>query len=279
MTGWFETPPFGWESLVERALEEDIGTGDVSAALVPKGISSNWYVEVEHTGVLCGIAIAANILSRAPGSVQVLYEDGSGVKPGQVVLRGKSKASSLLSYERVALNFLMVLSGVSSKVSEYVEAVSGTSAAILDTRKTIPGLRNLEKYAVRCGGGLNHRFGLYDAVMIKDNHIRALGSITHAVHSARSRYGPLMGVEVECTSAKEVEEAVDAGADVVMLDNMSLEAMAGLVRDFKGKCRFEASGGVSLESVAAVAGTGVDFISVGRITHSVAALSFHLEFE
>ena len=173
----------------------------------------------------------------------------------------------------------MMLSGVSSLTNWFVRSVGKNQARIVDTRKTVPGLRSLQKYAVRCGGGSNHRLGLYDAVMIKDNHIRACGSIAKAVQRARESIGHTVKIEVECESRAMVREAIEAGADIIMLDNMSAEAMKPILETYKGQAIFEASGGVTLQSVNAIADTGVDIISVGALTHSAPALSFHLEIE
>ena len=187
-------------------------------------------------------------------------------------------AKRALMVERTALNFLMHLSGVATLTNEFVKRIDGTGAKIIDTRKTLPGMRALQKYAVRCGGGHNHRMGLYDGAMIKDNHIAALGSIQAAVEKVRSYASHLIRIEVECENLQQVEEAVNAGADVVLLDNMDPFMMREAVQGFRGKVLFEASGGVSIDTVRGVANTGVDLISVGALTHSAVALPIHLEF-
>ncbi|MBX3112151.1 MAG: carboxylating nicotinate-nucleotide diphosphorylase [Fimbriimonadaceae bacterium] len=275
-SGWSLPEPEGWRTLVEIALAEDIGTGDISAAAVPPGTSADWYVEVQQPGVACGIGAAAAVLG--PGDVEVLQVDGDTVGPGTVLLRGHGDARHLLTRERTALNFLMHLGGVATLTSRYVEALAGTGCRLLDTRKTTPGLRHMEKYAVRCGGGTNYRVGLYDMAMLKDNHLQAAGSIAAALAAVRPGLSPGTMVEVECADLDMVAEAVASGADIVMLDNMTLADMAEAVRRHKGKTLFEASGGVTLQTVRAIGETGVDFVSVGALTHSAPALSVHLEF-
>ena len=227
-----------------------------------------------------------SLLTSAPTlqtGFQRLASDGASVGPGQALLRVHGPARILLSAERVALNYLQRLSGIATLTSRYVDAVRGTKARILDTRKTAPGWRRLEKYAVTCGGGFNHRFGLYDQVLIKDNHLSALrqekpNAITAAVQRARARY-PALLVEVEADTLEQVAQAVEAGADRVLLDNMSLDQMRAAVNLVAGRAKLEASGGVSLHTVRAIAETGVDFISVGAITHSAPAVDIGLDFE
>jgi nicotinate-nucleotide pyrophosphorylase (carboxylating) len=203
--------------------------------------------------------------------------DGERIKRGDTIIEGRANARRVLMCERTALNFLMHLSGIATVTNLYVHKVEGTGARIVDTRKTLPMLRSLEKYAVRCGGGHNHRMGLYDGVMIKDNHIAAVGSIREAVKRVRGYISHMVKVEVECESLEQVEEAVSAGAEVVLLDNMDPFTMREAANKFKGKCILEASGGVGLDTVRAIAQTGVDLISVGALTHSAVSLPFHLE--
>ncbi len=271
--GWLMPEPPGWREHVEIALREDIGTGDVSAAAVPLGTYSDWYVEAQQVGVACGIGVGVFILGGT-----ACLTDGDTMAPGSILIQGSGDSRHLLSRERTALNYLMRLSGVATLTSEFVKAVAGTGCRILDTRKTTPGLRHMEKYAVRCGGGSGYRAGLYDMAMLKDNHLQAAGSVTGAIEAVRPTLSKGMKLEVECTDLTQVEQAVAAGADVVMLDNMGLDEMRNAVSTFRGRVEFEASGGVTLESVRRIAETGVDFISVGALTHSAPAASIHLEF-
>lgn len=279
MSGWLGPAPAGWERIVDAAYEEDLGHGDLTACLwdhEPPTVS--WRIEAQAPGVLCGSAIAAYGLLAAGPMLDWEVGDGSAIEPGTTILRGRGPADRLLARERVALNFLMHLSGVATLTRRFVEAVEGTGARIVDTRKTLPGLRALQKYAVRCGGGSNHRMGLYDGLMIKDNHIAAAGGVAAAVRRARERGPHTVRVEVECATPAQVDEAVEAGAEIVMLDNMGRDAMRDCVsRHRTSGVLFEASGGVDLESVRQVAETGVDLISVGALTHSAPALPIHLE--
>lgn len=278
LTGWKGSPPHGWQQILAAAYDEDVHTGDLTAALWSPGDRVRWYIEAQTEGILCGCGIAAALLADA-GSVEVHIQDGDPVQHGSRVISGEAQAGSLLSRERTALNFLMLLSGTATLTHRFVQAVSGTNASITDTRKTIPGLRRLQKYAVVCGGGKSHRMGLYDAMMLKDNHIARAGSIAEAMRRARSAAGHMVRIEVEVESVTGALEAVEAGADVVMLDNMSLESMAEAVRAIAGRAVVEASGGVTLATVAGIAATGVDVISVGALTHSAPALPLHLELE
>jgi nicotinate-nucleotide pyrophosphorylase (carboxylating) len=259
---------------VDRTLQEDLGHGDVTATIFSPEDRSEFYLEAQAEGVLCGIGIAAFAL---PGQPTLLANDGDRIQAGQKLLIGEATTADLLSRERTALNFLMHLSGIATLTAQFVTAVAGTRAEIVDTRKTLPGLRDLQKYAVRCGGGRNHRLGLDTGAMIKDNHILAAGSIAHAVAKLKSSAPLLTPVEVECGTIEEVAEAVQAGADLVMLDNMSPAEMAQVVQQFGNRVPLEASGGVNLDTVRKVAETGVHFISVGALTHSAPALHIHLE--
>ena len=270
--------PEFWRANVESALQEDIGSGDISSAALSTDHQGEWFIEAQAEGVLCGVGLAFDVMSRA-GEVMVHMKDGDRVKPGDIVLTGKGSAARILTFERTALNFLMLLGGTATLTSKFVEAVKGTKASITDTRKTIPGLRSLQKYAVRCGGGRSHRMGLYDAVMIKDNHIRLAGSITSAVNAARLVNGHLVKIEVECENINQVEEAIDAKADVILLDNMTVDQMVKCVELVNGRAVLEASGGINLETVRGIAATGVDVISVGALTHSAKALSLHMEIK
>jgi len=280
---WQQPAPRRWKDLVARTLDEDLGAGDVSAACLPPDLKVDWYIEAQQVGVLCGVGIAAWLLSGADEDqsipINLLVCDGQPVAPRVKVLEGTAPASVLLSRERTALNFLMHLSGVATLTSHFVRAIEGTGSAIVDTRKTTPGLRELEKYAVRCGGGKNHRMRLDDGVMLKDNHVQAAGSVTEAVRLAREACHHLLKIEIECESPEMVDEAIDARADVIMLDNMKPLAMKQVMEKHKGRAIFEASGNVNLLTVREIAETGVELISVGSITHSAPALSMHLEVE
>lgn len=273
--------------LVARALAEDIGAGDVTTeATVPEGVRGRARVVQKQPGVVYGLGVLAEAMRQCGvEDVDNLVVEGQwrdGV-PAEVAL-ATGPAKALLAAERTALNFLGHLSGVATLTARFVEAVSGTGAAILDTRKTTPGLRELEKAAVVAGGGRNHRMGLYDAILIKENHIALAGSLAKAVHSARSSY-PDLAVEVECRNLDEVAYALGTGADLLLLDNMDPETLRGAVslRDENssagGGPSLEASGGVSLETVRGIAETGVDLISVGALTHSAPTLDFSLLIE
>ena len=279
MSAWLSPEPFGWEDIVEESLREDIGTGDVSAAAMPAGRIIDWYIEAQGSGVVSGLGVVEYLFQPEDPSeeIDILSLDSDRVEPSRIVAKGRLDARKALQFERTALNFLMHLSGVATAASLYVAEVAGTKARIVDTRKTLPGLRSLQKYAVRCGGGFNHRMGLYDAVMIKDNHIQASGSIKDAVSRVRESLGHLVKIEVECETEEQVVEAIQSRVDVVMLDNMAPGEMSRIVSAHCGQAIFEASGGVNLATVGAIARAGVDIISVGAITHSVAALPFHLE--
>ena len=262
---------------------EDIGSGDVTAGVFAPDLLAEWRIEAQGDGVLSGAGIAEHLLAPigndADGCyVEVLIADGERVERDSLVVRGRAPVRRVVAAERTVLNFLMHLSGVATLTSEFVRRVEGTHAKIIDTRKTLPMLRSLQKYAVRCGGGHNHRMGLYDAAMLKDNHIAAAGSITGAVQAFRSTASHMLKLEVECETLEQVDEAVAAAVDVVLLDNMDPFTMREAVNRYRGKVLFEASGGINLDTVRGVAQTGVDVISVGALTHSAIALPFHMEF-
>ncbi len=281
MSVWLSPVPFGWEDHVESALREDIGTGDLTGSVMPHGLLVDWYIEAQGSGIVSGLGIVEYLFqpSDKDEHVEILAKDGDEIVPGAIVAKGRLSASEALQFERTALNFLMPLSGVATATAQFVNEVKHTKAKIIDTRKTIPGLRLLQKYAVRCGGGSNHRMGLYDAVMIKDNHIRAHGSISNAVAEVRKTIGHLVKIEVETENEEQVAEAVASGCEVILLDNMPPSAMAAMVSRFAGRAIFEASGGVNLSTVKAIAESGVDVISVGAITHSVISVPFHMELQ
>jgi nicotinate-nucleotide pyrophosphorylase (carboxylating) len=269
---------------VAAALREDIGPGDVTASLVPDTQRVHGRVIVRELAVLCGTPWVTETFRQLDERVALEWQaqDGELVHPAQVVLRLEGPAQPILTGERTALNFLQLLSGTATLARRFVEAVSGTGCVVLDTRKTVPGLRSAQKYAVRCGGAQNHRMGLYDMVLIKENHIAAAGSLTAAIAEAR-RAAAGVRIETEVESLAELEEALAARPDIVLLDDFTLEDMREAVqrnRALGAPVKLEASGSVSLESVRAIASTGVDFVSVGSLTKHVRAvdLSMRLEF-
>ncbi len=275
-----ELPLFALREQVRAWLAEDVGHGDLTTRLLaPPGARATAVVLAREAGVLCGLPVAALVFAELDPTcrVEALAAEGEPVQPGQVVARVEGALASVLAAERLALNLLQRLSGIATLTRRYVEAVAGTGVAILDTRKTTPGLRALEKYAVRVGGGRNHRFGLFDGILIKDNHIRAAGGVTAAVQRARDQAPHPLRVEVEVTTLAELEEAIAAGADWVLLDNMDLQTIRAAVERAAGRVKLEVSGGVTLEQVRAIAETGVDAISVGALTHSARALDLSLE--
>jgi nicotinate-nucleotide pyrophosphorylase (carboxylating) len=271
---------------VALALAEDIGSGDVTTnATVPKGAEAKALMRAREPLVVAGLAFAEAAFRELSPELEIARkaEDGLRVMPKATLLEIGGLARAILSAERVALNFVQRLSGVATLTSQFVEAIKGTSAQILDTRKTTPGWRRFEKYAVTCGGGKNHRFGLDDMVLIKDNHLAALKNespraIAAAVQRARVA-DPKLKVEVEADTLEQVEQAVDAGADFILLDNMNMIQLRLAVQKCKGRAKTEASGGVTLASVKGIAETGVDFISVGALTHSARAVDIGLDFE
>jgi nicotinate-nucleotide pyrophosphorylase (carboxylating) len=268
--------------LIEETLSEDLGNGDVtSEAIVPVDAASTADIKAKQELVLAGLEVAREVFHYLDPAVQftTLAKDGDRIKSGAVLARVSGKTRSLLAGERSALNLLQHLSGIATLTSRYVEQLKGTKAQILDTRKTLPGLRRLEKYAVRMGGGRNHRFGLYDGILIKDNHITAAGSITKAVVPARKNAHNLLRIEVETKNLDEVREALAAQADVIMLDNMSVEMMKEAVKLISGKAPVEASGNVTLDTIRAIAETGVDFISSGSLTHSAPAADISMKIK
>jgi nicotinate-nucleotide pyrophosphorylase (carboxylating) len=264
---------------VTRALTEDIGGGDVSARLVPAEQMMQGRIVARESCVLAGTAWAEAAFRRVSNRslVQWLYCDGDPVPADSVICTLDGPARALLTAERTALNFLQTLSGTATITRAYVDAISGTSARILDTRKTIPGLRMAQKYAVTCGGGLNHRLGLYDMVLLKENHIMAAGSITAAVQASRA-INPDVPLEVEVETLDQLEEALAAGVDRILLDNYDLAGLRAAVAANKGRAKLEASGNVDLSTVRDVALTGVDFISTGAITKHVQAIDLSLRF-
>ncbi len=271
---------------IRKALAEDVGTGDVTTvATVPAKLTAAAVMVAREPLVICGLPLAEAVFKEVCAEIQIerLAEDGQHARKGQSLLRLRGPAGAMLTGERVALNFVQRLTGVATLTARFVEAVAGTRARILDTRKTTPGLRALEKYAVRCGGGTNHRFGLFDRVLIKDNHLAALrleppNAIEAALRRAREQ-DPGREVEVEAGTLEEVEQALMGKADIILLDNMTNEQLRAAVWLVNGRARTEASGGVSLATVRAIAETGVDYISVGALTHSARASDVALDFE
>lgn len=265
---------------VARALAEDLGSGDVTAALIPDDAIASATVICRENAVLCGIAwFDAAFLQLDPRMrIQWRVSDGDRVLPGQTLCRLSGPARALVSGERTALNFLQLLSGTASRARTYAEQVSATSTRILDTRKTLPGLRAAQKYATRCGGCLNHRMGLYDAILIKENHIAALGSLSTAVQACRQRW-PERAIEVEVEDLTQLDQALEIGVDHLLLDNFSLADLHMAVRRTAGRARLEASGNITLEQLKDIAVTGVDFISVGALTKHVEAIDLSLRFE
>ena len=271
-----------YHPILMEALREDIRTGDITThALIPDGTAARAMMNFREDGVASGLRIAATVFEELDciADIETLVEDGAFVKAGTGVLRAEGEARAVLTGERVALNFAQHLSGIATLTHQFVQAVKGTGAQIVDTRKTTPGLRLLEKHAVRCGGGCNHRFGLDDLILIKDNHIAICGSVEAAMKRARVHVGHAMKIEIECDSLEQVQEAAGAGADIILLDNMTPDDLKRAVEIINGRATIEASGGVSLETVRAIAETGVDIISVGALTHSARGLDIGLDIE
>lgn len=264
---------------VREALAEDVGSGDVTACLVPSEATVSASVVCRESAVLCGTAWFDETFRQVDPRIAVSWKasDGDDLHPGDTVCTLTGPAAPVLTGERTALNFLQLLSGTATAARRYARAVEGTGTTVLDTRKTLPGLRWAQKYAVRCGGCDNHRMGLFDAVLIKDNHIASAGSITAVVAAAR-RENPGLTVEVEVTDLTQLDEALDAGADILMLDNFERGDIATAVARAKGRARLEISGNVEIEDLAELAATGVDYISVGALTKNVHAVDFSMRF-
>jgi len=268
--------------LIELALEEDVATGDLTTDnLIPAEMKRTAYWAAKADGIVAGLEIAEMTFRKLDPDLKwnIFFNDGSRVKKGDIIVRFEATYRALLTGERTALNFVQRLSGVASMSGLYADAVKNYKTEILDTRKTLPGFRLLDKYAVKTGGATNHRIGLFDMVMIKDNHIDIAGGIKPAVKAIREKVAPVIKIEVETTNLNQVKEALEAGADIIMLDNMSNETMTEAVELIAGKAKVEASGNMTLERLAGVAATGVDFISIGALTHSVAALDISQRIE
>ena len=264
---------------VARALAEDIGSGDITAPLIPATLQAQAEVISREGAVACGTAWFDGVFQTLDPQVRIAWQvrDGDTVTPGQTLCTLTGPARALLSGERTALNFLQTLSGTATRARRYAAAVTGTGVKVLDTRKTLPGLRAAQKYAVRCGGGFNHRMGLYDAVLIKENHILAAGSITRAVTAAR-RVARGKTVEVEVETLEELQEALAAAADIILLDNFSIEDLTQAVAVSRTRAKLEASGGITLDNIRRIAETGVDYISVGAMTKDVQAVDLSMRF-
>jgi len=277
-------PPPDLAEQVARALAEDVGSGDLTAALVPAGRHGRATVITREAAVLCGRPWFDEVLRQVDPVVQASWDadEGAAVEPGQRLCRLAGPARSLLTGERTALNFLQTLSGTATATHRYVQLVAGLPCRILDTRKTLPGLRRAQKYAVRCAGGSNHRMGLYDGILVKENHIMAAGSIAAAVNAARAA-GASVPVEVEVETLDELRQALDAGADMALLDEFSLDDLRAAVAmnrsHPRGPMKLEASGNVTFETLRGIAETGVDFVSIGSLTKHVRAVDLSMRFE
>ncbi|MCB1943493.1 MAG: carboxylating nicotinate-nucleotide diphosphorylase [Candidatus Accumulibacter sp.] len=273
------------ECNVVAALAEDVGSGDLTAQLVPAGVRSHATVIAREPAILCGSAWFARCFAKLDTAIEVVWRasDGERVSPDQVLCELEGPARALLTGERSALNFLQLLSGVATRARQYADLVAGTRAQVVDTRKTIPGLRLAQKYAVNCGGGGNHRLGLYDGILIKENHIHAAGSIVAALDAARriaeSAGGSCQFVQIEIETLGELQQALDAGAKMILLDNLALDQLRQAVTMTAGRAVLEASGNVNFETVRGIAETGVDRISIGGLTKDVRALDLSMRFQ
>ena len=272
-----------YDSLIERlldlAIEEDIATGDISTnAIIPVHSRAVAEMKAKADGVISGLEIARRVYERFEEDIkwEPLVTDGTPVKKGDIILRIEAGYRTLLLGERLSLNILQRMSGIATATANYVKELAGTRTQLLDTRRTAPGLRVLDKMAVHHGGGMNHRMGLYDMIMLKDNHIKLAGGIPNAVKAARANLPLSIKLEVETTTLEEVQQALDCGADIIMLDNMTNEMMAEAVRLINGRAKTEASGNMNIPRLKSVAATGVDYISVGALTHSVTAMDISM---
>jgi nicotinate-nucleotide pyrophosphorylase (carboxylating) len=270
------------DAFLDMALAEDIGPGDVTTlCTVPEGRRIRGSYIAKEPGVVCGLPVAARIFEKLDAGVEFvpLVKDGDAVKKGETLAEVTGDARAILAGERTGLNLLQRLSGIATRTADAVRAIKGTKCRVVDTRKTTPGMRALEKYAVRCGGGSNHRFNLSDGVLIKDNHIVAAGGVAAAVRAAREKAPHTLKIEVEAENLDMLREALAAGADIIMLDNMDIPAMAEAVKLVAGRALVEASGNMGDRDLRAVAETGVDLISVGALTHTVRAMDISLNFD
>ncbi len=267
------------ENLVNQALLEDVGTGDITAQLIPKDKTAHARVITREPMVLCGQAFVNEVFRQINPAIEVIWhaKDSEHVHKDALLFEVKGPARALLTGERSALNFLQMLSGTATTTWVWVQKLTGTTTKLLDTRKTIPLFRQAQKYAVRCGGGHNHRLGLFDAFLIKENHIMAAGSITDAVKAAKV-IAPGKPIEVEVESLAQLDEAIQAGSNIIMLDNFDLDGISAAVKLNQGRSKLEVSGNVSLDNIAKIAATGVDFISVGALTKHVHAVDLSMRF-
>lgn len=275
-------PQFYVDDIITRALKEDINYLDVASDyLIPEEQRDEAYFIAKADGVLCGLSVALRTFELLDNTfkAKIYKQDGDKIQKGDLIAEFSGKTVLLLKGERTALNLLQHMSGIATATAKAVELVKGTNAQITDTRKTLPGMRALQKYAVVCGGGKNHRFNLSDGAMLKDNHIDAGGGITNAVAALRGKLGHMVKIEVETRNLDEVREAVAAGADIIMLDNMTNDMMREAVSIISGKAKTEASGGITLDTLAEVAKTGVDIISLGALTHSVQAFDISMRMK
>lgn len=270
------------DKLIDLAIEEDINTGDITTeSLIPDSLNAVAEMTAKAEGVISGLALIRRVFEKFEKDIKwtPFVKDGEKVKSGDVILRIEAKYSTLLKGERISLNILQRMSGIATKTADYVNELKGYKTELLDTRKTVPGMRIFDKQAVSDGGAKNHRMGLYDLVMIKDNHIKIAGSITKAVEQIRKNVGQGIKIEVETTNLDEVKEALECNVDIIMLDNMSNDLMKEAVMVVAGRTKTEASGNMTIERLKSVAETGVDYISVGALTHSVTALDISMNIK
>ena len=270
------------DKIILNALDEDVGTGDITTeSTIPEDRVAHGLYKAKESGVLCGVGVAKRVFELIDPSIEftAFKKDGDRIEKGEIIAEVRGKATGVLTGERVGLNLMQRMSGIATRTAEAVKQVEGTNAKICDTRKTTPGLRVIEKYAVKVGGGTNHRFNLADGILIKDNHIVAAGSITAAVRAARANAPHTLKIEVEVETFDELDEALAAGADIIMLDNMSCEDMKKAVGIVNGRALTEASGNMGDRDLKEVASCGVDLISIGALTHSVRALDISLKFK
>jgi nicotinate-nucleotide pyrophosphorylase (carboxylating) len=267
--------------IISLALEEDIGIGDITTDLIiDEGLKGKAYIKCKERGILCGCEVVKEVFRTIDENLtlEFLKSDGEEVYPGEKVIFIRGKVKSILKGERVSLNFLSHLSGIATATNRFVKLLP-PSVKILDTRKTLPGLRFLEKYAVRVGGGKNHRFGLYDGILIKDNHIIAIGGVKKALEIARRNAPHYMKIEIETASLEDVKEALEGGADIILLDNMSIDQIKEAIKIINGRAQIEVSGGINSDNIEQLVGLPIDFISIGAITHSAKAIDFSLTLE
>lgn len=267
--------------IVLLALEEDIGIGDITTdIIIDEGLKGKAYIKAKENGILCGCEVVREVFKNIDETLVLSFSksDGEGIFPGEKVIFIEGRIKSILKGERVALNFLSHLSGIATATNKFVRLLP-PSVKILDTRKTLPGLRILEKYAVKVGGGKNHRFGLYDGILIKDNHIIAVGGVKKALEIAKRNAPHYMKIEIEAATLDDVREAVEGGADIILLDNMDVDEIKEAIKIINGRAQIEVSGGININNIEHLVGLPIDFISIGAITHSAKALDFSLTLE